>query len=150
MRVGVQRLDLQHLKIEKLEEMCAQLIPKFLRRTLREEVFQVAAGHQGHRQHFVGRVLAKNARHLDERQRRQPLGQEFDIVSLTQVVRFSDDLLFNLVNRRFWYVAGSLCRLREGAKQSKVVFDRPADARILNLHGDALALASDGMMHLTK
>src|SRR6266849_1255774 len=109
--------DLIHLKMEKLEKMRAHLIPNFLRRTLREKIFEVPAGHQRHRQYFVGRVLAKNARGLDERKRRQAVGEELDIVSFTQVVRFRDDLLFNLVDRRFSYMTRRLRRFREGAKQ---------------------------------
>src|ERR1700730_4020218 len=51
--IGVKRLDLQHLKIEQLEEMRARFIPQFLRRPLSEKVVEVQSGHQGHRQHFV-------------------------------------------------------------------------------------------------
>src|SRR5438067_13830652 len=96
----MQRLDLQHLKIEKLEEMRAQLVTKFLRRTLREKIFEVSPGHQRHGQDFVRRILAKNSRHLDEREWRQSLSQELDIIGFAQVVRFSNNLLFNLVDRR--------------------------------------------------
>ena len=44
-RVSMNGFDLQHLKIEKLEEMRAQLIPKFLRRPLSEEIFKMPASH---------------------------------------------------------------------------------------------------------
>src|SRR5947208_12604455 len=103
--------------MEKLEKMRAQLIPKFLRRTPGEKVFQVTTSHERHRQDFVGRVLAKNPWNLDESKRRQTVGKELDIVSFTEVVGFRNDLLFNLVNGRFWYMTRRLRRLREGAKQ---------------------------------
>src|SRR5437667_3168087 len=100
----MKRLDLQHLKIEKLEEMRAQLIPKFLRRPLRQEIFEVPTSHQRHRQHLVRRVLPKDARNLNERKRLQAAGKKFDIIGFSQVVCFGDDLLFNLINRGLWYM----------------------------------------------
>src|SRR5438309_218357 len=123
----------QECGIAEIEELGAQFIPKFLRRTLREKIFEVLPGHQRHGQHLVTRVFAKQAGNLDKREWRQSLSQELDIIGFPQVVRFSNNLLFNLVNRRFWYMTRRLCRLGEGAKQSKVVFDRPPDTRILNL-----------------
>src|SRR5438132_7434904 len=111
MRGSVKRLTLQDLKIEKLEEMRAQFIPKFLRRTLREKIFEVLPGHQRHGQHLVTRVFAKQAGNLDKREWRQSLSQELDIIGFPQVVRFSNNLLFNLVNRRSWYMTRRLYRL---------------------------------------
>src|SRR2546428_12985115 len=109
----MQRLDLQHLKIEKLEEMGAQFIPKFLRRTLRKKIFEVSPGHQRHGQHLVRRVFAKHAGNLDKREWRQTLSQELDIIGFAQEVRFSINLLFNLVDRRSCTLARRLRRLGE-------------------------------------
>src|ERR1700730_976404 len=43
--IGVQRLELQHLKIEQLEEIRARVIPQFLGRLLIEKVVEMKAGH---------------------------------------------------------------------------------------------------------
>ena len=80
----------------------------------------------------------------DEGKRRQLPGKESDVFGFAPVISFGENLLLDLIDGRLRNMSRRLGRLRHGANQPEVIFDRLADAGILNLDSHSFSIARDG------
>src|SRR5205823_1438174 len=95
-------------------------------------------------------VFAVHARYRHVRQRSKMLAEELQIIRLLPVVGLCEYALLELVDERTRQVLTRLDRLGHGAEPLEVTLDGATDSRVLDLHGDDVALTCHRAMHLPE
>src|SRR5215813_1901283 len=117
---------------------------------LSQEIIDMHARQEGHRQYSVRRVSRQVPGNLDERNGRQTLSKELNVFTFPMVISLSENLLLDFIDRRPRNMSRGLRRLGDGPQGFKVISDCVADAWVLNFDRHALTLARQRVMNLAQ